>query len=473
MAIDMKVWNKKIDDAFKAKQITKEDKFELRKKFVGEHKNLTEEEAENFFKSKVGSFGGSGVYNYGKWTDAVRREFFPQIGPQYQRLLDKIKSQKIKTQQEFEKEMEIERKDLKSQLQNLQELKKKIHQTLNDSVKGLSDVAAKDEKLDEIEKGIDSFALYDIVRARGEGKSEAQILSEINDVYTKTIDIAVSCIENEFKFYKMVNSTISSLRNTKRQTFIEVAKEIENVLNTQGPSKAYDFMMRKSKGVDNSIKEAKSEVKILKQEREVITMSKLELEKFKKAVEGNPENNNYKYFRVWITKGKNAYKIEMENFLNDIDNSKRKFAIEKCGKDTTWVMFADQKDYRDCCANVQNEEFYSAKDEFMQNAEELLSDANKNSKMFLTAVKSLMDKQIRFQNSIEKKVSSMMASNSEVSVKNGDLVKLPNFKDSNSNVVTEKIDVKKLINLANSNLAAGKGDGRNLFTSSSSNTITV
>ena len=67
----------------------------------------------------------------------------------------------------------------------------------------------------------------------------------------------------------------------------------------------------------------------------------------------------------------------------------------------------------------------------------------------------------------------MMASNSEVSVKNGDLVKLPNFKDSNSNVVTEKIDVKKLINLANSNLAAGKGDGRNLFTSSSSNTITV
>ena len=105
MAIDMKVWNKKIDDAFKAKQITKEDKFELRKKFVGEHKNLTEEEAENFFKSKVGSFGGSGVYNSGKWTDAVRREFFPQIGPQYQRLLDKIKSQKIKTQQEFEKEM--------------------------------------------------------------------------------------------------------------------------------------------------------------------------------------------------------------------------------------------------------------------------------------------------------------------------------------------------------------------------------
>ena len=158
MAIDMKVWNKKIDDAFKAKQITKEDKFELRKKFVGEHKKLTEEEAENFFKSKVGSFGGLGVYNSGKWADAVRREFFPQIGPQYQRLLDKIKSQKIKTQQEFEKEMEIERKDLKSQLQNLQELKKKIHQTLNDSVKGLSDVAAKDEKLDEIEKGIDSFA---------------------------------------------------------------------------------------------------------------------------------------------------------------------------------------------------------------------------------------------------------------------------------------------------------------------------
>lgn len=179
--------------------------------------------------------------NIHKWQEQVKKEFSPVAGPQYLRLLKKIKNGDIKDESQLEEEFKAEKEDLQKQRDSIKNLKKKLKSRIRTHKKFLlrkcKNIDA-DVYFEDLERDIDKLSLYGgidvIINELVDGKTIDQVQKKVLDVYDKEIQAISGYARNEYDALNLLKQVIERLNKAGTQDAKKLISKIEKVVYAQG-----------------------------------------------------------------------------------------------------------------------------------------------------------------------------------------------------------------------------------------------
>lgn len=392
-------WQSAVYQAVKSNKITEERGNLFMAKVREDKLKLKEEDVKTMFDDMVINSRSSQATS---WKDITKQELPISGGPQCMRLIRKIDSGEIQTKEQFDKELTAEKADLAKQRESITKLKAQLKENV-EKEKSILRVKCKnilvDVYFEDIEKKIDNLVLYGgmdiLLNELIDGKSLEQVQKNVLDVYDKDIQKIkeYACKENDA--LDALNTIFDMLNKVDTDYAKQLILKIQNVIDQQGVMAAVELAKKETNKVKNEeqkdLKELKNDLvkaqKAAENDKEVIALSQLELEKIQRIADKSDSElqlDNYKSFRRWVTKGDNAFKVKINEFIEDVaikskkdGESVERILSKKCD-DATWVMFADEKDYNDCCKDVDRTKFHMASSVFSVKDNPLVSNRREN-----------------------------------------------------------------------------------------------
>lgn len=382
-------------------------------KYEGKIESLTEKQVEELNKEYASLVGDNWTSEATKWKELVRRELNQNEGPQYMRLMEKINSGNIKDEEQFKKEFESEKADLKKQREGIKKLKDDLKAKIEKEKAAIKskckniDADENFENLENLEKGIDKLALYGEMRTSGidilftklvSNEPLNKLLKDIEDKYNDKIKQISEYIISENNAIDVLENVGEKLGKLGTQDAEKLMLEVDKVKNSWGVLPAVNVIKSNKDKIEGGVKKKLKELrdnlsnarKAAKNDKERMALSKSELDKINQiAKKPNSELqlDDYKSVKKWMEK--NSYKVKVDSLISDLKKlgkgAKLNIINEEL-EDVTWVMFEDKKDYDNCCKNINKDSFCMVSDIFNTEENQMFLEIKKKSEGILKDV---------------------------------------------------------------------------------------